>query len=154
MESVTLTGDALAPATIAHAVYAEGRRYAERLGEANDPDLCRSSARLPDLRCGIDFVDIFGNRHACESWDLTVSPQRDFVPSPRLPGEGARRADEGRYLDLREPLTRRIAPPSPRGGGGGGGLASDLLPLITTGTWSEGFSQPRTCLSILQTAQA
>ena len=38
MESVTLTGDALAPATIAHAVY-EGRRYAERLGEANDPDL-------------------------------------------------------------------------------------------------------------------
>lgn len=37
LESVTLIGDALAPATIAHAVY-EGRRYAEQLGEAADPD--------------------------------------------------------------------------------------------------------------------
>jgi dimethylamine/trimethylamine dehydrogenase len=35
--SATLIGDALAPATIAHAVY-EGRRYAETLGETVDPD--------------------------------------------------------------------------------------------------------------------
>jgi dimethylamine/trimethylamine dehydrogenase len=34
---VTLIGDAMAPATIAHAVY-EGRRYAEQLGELFDPD--------------------------------------------------------------------------------------------------------------------
>src|SRR5690606_8968265 len=37
LDSVALIGDALAPATIAHAVY-EGRRYAENLGEVNDPD--------------------------------------------------------------------------------------------------------------------
>ncbi|MBL8907012.1 MAG: NAD(P)-binding protein [Rhizobiales bacterium] len=37
LESVTLIGDAMAPATIAHAVY-EGRRYAEQLGETIDPD--------------------------------------------------------------------------------------------------------------------
>jgi len=37
LESVTSIGDALAPATIAHAVY-EGRRYAEQLGEQVDPD--------------------------------------------------------------------------------------------------------------------
>ncbi len=37
LQSVTLIGDALAPATIAHAVY-EGRRYAEQLGETIDPD--------------------------------------------------------------------------------------------------------------------
>jgi dimethylamine/trimethylamine dehydrogenase len=33
-----LIGDALAPATIAHAVY-EGRRYAEMLGETVDLDV-------------------------------------------------------------------------------------------------------------------
>jgi dimethylamine/trimethylamine dehydrogenase len=38
LESATLIGDALAPATIAHAVY-EGRRYAETLGETVDPDV-------------------------------------------------------------------------------------------------------------------
>lgn len=56
-KSVTLIGDALAPATIAHATY-EGRRYAEQLGEPIDIDAVpfkrevTTLARLPSPLVG------------------------------------------------------------------------------------------------------
>ncbi len=48
VESVTVIGDAEAPATIAHAVYA-GRRYAETFGEPRDPDAVPFRRELPEL---------------------------------------------------------------------------------------------------------
>jgi len=49
LESVTLIGDALAPATIAHAVY-EGRRYAEQLGTEINPDVVPFRREVTGLR--------------------------------------------------------------------------------------------------------
>ncbi len=48
IEAVTAIGDALAPATIAHAVYA-GRRFAEELGESVDPDVVPFRRELTEL---------------------------------------------------------------------------------------------------------
>ena len=89
---------------------------------------------------------------------MTVSIQRDFFPSPRACGE---RCPEGRMRGGFLPFGRKFspspgafAPPSPRWSGARGMGSRRTSSSITTGTWSEGFSQPRTCLSILQMAQA
>ena len=53
LNSATLIGDALAPATIAHAVY-EGRRYAEQLGETVDPDVVPFRREVAGLAAWIE----------------------------------------------------------------------------------------------------